>query len=51
MTETRTATRPDNPHPPGTIQAAFAYRKFRIIFIGLTLSQIGTWMQNVTLPA
>lgn len=51
MTDTAPATRPDNPYPAGTIQAAFAYRKFRIIFIGLTLSQIGTWMQNVTLPA
>jgi MFS family permease len=36
---------------PGTARAALAYPKFRIVFIGLALSQIGTWMQNVTLPA
>ncbi|MDX2381076.1 MAG: MFS transporter [Acidimicrobiia bacterium] len=36
---------------PGTARAALSYRNFRIIFIGLTLSQIGTWMQNFTLPA
>ncbi len=36
---------------PGTARAAFAYPKFRLVFIGLALSQIGTWMQNVTLPA
>ena len=28
-----------------------SYRGFRIIFIGLALSNIGTWMQNFTLPA
>lgn len=28
-----------------------SYRSFRIIFIGLALSQVGTWMQNFTLPA
>ena len=28
-----------------------SYPKFRIVFVGLALSQIGTWMQNVTLPA
>ena len=36
---------------PGSTKAAFSYRSFRIIFIGLALSQIGTWMQNFTLPA
>ena len=36
---------------PGTARAALAYPKFRVVFIGLALSQIGTWMQNVTLPA
>ncbi len=36
---------------PGTARAALAYPKFRLVFIGLALSQIGTWMQNVTLPA
>ena len=36
---------------PGTARAALAYPSFRLVFIGLALSQIGTWMQNVTLPA
>jgi MFS family permease len=36
---------------PGTARAALAYPKFRLVFFGLALSQIGTWMQNVTLPA
>ncbi|MEP4651302.1 MAG: MFS transporter [Ilumatobacter sp.] len=36
---------------PGTARAALAYPKFRLVFVGLALSQIGTWMQNVTLPA
>lgn len=36
---------------PGTASAALSYRSFRIIFIGLALSNIGTWMQNFTLPA
>ena len=42
---------PAHGHKPGTARAALAYPKFRIVFIGLALSQIGTWMQNVTLPA
>ena len=44
-------TPPDHGHKPGTAAAAFSYRRFRIIFIGLALSNIGTWMQNFTLPA
>ncbi len=36
---------------PGTARAALAYPEFRILFIGTTLSSIGTWMQNFTLPA
>lgn len=36
---------------PGTARAALSYRSFRIIFVGLALSQVGTWMQNFTLPA
>ena len=28
-----------------------SYRKFRIVFVGLALSQIGTWMQTILLPA
>ncbi|MEO1055278.1 MAG: MFS transporter [Actinomycetota bacterium] len=42
---------PAHGHTPGTARAALAYRSFRIIFIGLALSNIGTWMQNFTLPA
>jgi MFS family permease len=42
---------PGHGHVPGTARAAFSYRGFRIIFIGLALSNIGTWMQNFTLPA
>jgi MFS family permease len=38
-------------HAPGTARAALAYRDFRIVFIGLALSNVGTWMQNFTLPA
>ncbi|MCU1398767.1 MAG: putative major facilitator superfamily transporter [Acidimicrobiales bacterium] len=36
---------------PGTIRAALGYRNFRFIWIGLFASQIGTWMQNLALPA
>ncbi|MEM9516872.1 MAG: MFS transporter [Actinomycetota bacterium] len=42
---------PAHGHEPGTARAALSYRSFRIIFIGLALSNIGTWMQNFTLPA
>lgn len=44
-------TPPDHGQKPGTARAALSYRGFRIIFIGLALSNIGTWMQNFTLPA
>jgi MFS family permease len=36
---------------PGTASAAFGYRNFRIIWIALFASSIGTWMQNLALPA
>lgn len=42
---------PDHGHIPGTVRAALSYRSFRIVFIGLAISQIGTWMQNFLLPA
>jgi MFS family permease len=56
MTSEIETTPPDGALPahgktPGTARAALSYRNFRIIFIGLTLSQVGTWMQNFTLPA
>jgi Na+/melibiose symporter-like transporter len=47
----QTDTPPAHQHRPGTARAALSYRGFRIIFIGLALSNIGTWMQNFTLPA
>jgi MFS family permease len=53
-----TTAAPDTPvdppahgHEPGTARAALSYRNFRIVFLGLALSQVGTWMQNFTLPA
>ena len=52
MTTTPLPTSPPrHRHRPGTARAALSYRQFRIIFIGLALSNIGTWMQNFTLPA
>ena len=54
---TTAPTSPSPPGPPnhgltpGSIRAALSYPKFRIIFIGIALSSIGNWMQNVTLPA
>jgi MFS family permease len=36
---------------PGTVQAALSYRDFRLVWIGAFASNIGTWMQNVALPA
>ena len=35
----------------GSARAAFGYRDFRIIWIGLFASNVGTWMQNLALPA
>lgn len=39
------------PPRPGTARAAFGYRDFRIMWYSNFLSNIGTWMQNVVLPA
>jgi MFS family permease len=36
---------------PGTARAALQFRDFRLIWIGLFLSNIGSWMQNLALPA
>jgi len=41
----------DQPHAPGTARAALAVRDFRVVWIGSFLSNVGTWMQNVTLGA
>ncbi|MDW3213810.1 MAG: MFS transporter [Ilumatobacteraceae bacterium] len=46
-----TATPLRHHHTPGTARAALSYRDFRVLFIGMSLSSIGTWMQNFTLPA
>lgn len=51
MSGTAVATPLPHPHPPGSARAAFAYRDFRWFWIGLFLSSIGTWMQNLALPA
>ncbi|MBK9178499.1 MAG: MFS transporter [Acidimicrobiales bacterium] len=41
----------ERPYTPGTARAALAHRDFRIVWIGAFASNIGTWMQNVTLGA
>ena len=38
-------------HTPGSVRAALTYRDFRLVWFGLLASNIGTWMQNVALPA
>jgi MFS family permease len=41
-----------NPTPrPGTARSALRHRRFRLIFLGVSLSNVGTWMQNFILPA
>ncbi len=53
MTTETSAPAPNLPHrfTPGSVRAAFSYRPFRLIWTGVFLSNIGTWMQNVALPA
>lgn len=41
----------DRAFAPGTARAALAVRDFRVVWTGSFLSNIGTWMQNVTLGA
>lgn len=36
---------------PGTARAALAHRDFRTLWTGMFASNIGTWIQNVVLPA
>ncbi len=36
---------------PGTARAAWGYRDFRLMWSANFLSSVGTWMQNVVLPA
>src|ERR1700709_147644 len=40
-----------HPFRPGTARAAFAYPDYRRMWIGSFASNVGTWMQNVVLPA
>jgi len=35
----------------GTVRAALRIHAFRLMFAGSFMSNIGTWMQNVVLPA
>ncbi len=44
-------TLPSHSHTPGTARAALSYPEFRLVWLGLFASNIGTWMQNFTLPA
>lgn len=41
----------DRPLETSSARAALAHRDFRIVFLGAFASNIGTWMQNVTLGA
>ena len=36
---------------PGSIRAAWSYRDFRLVWLGMFGSNVGTWMQNLALPA
>jgi MFS family permease len=38
-------------YKPGSVQAAWSYRQFRLVWIGQVISNTGMWMQNVGLPA
>jgi len=48
---TTTASALPHTYRPGSARAALSYRNFRLIWLGLFASNIGTWMQNFTLPA
>jgi len=48
---TTTAPAPAHPFRPGSARAALSYRDFRLIWLGLFASNVGSWMQNFTLPA
>ena len=51
MTALNQSRKTRQPPKPGTARAALGYRDFRIIWTANFLSSIGTWMQNVVLPA
>ena len=46
---TGTQEQPETPPPPGKLQTfrALRYRDFRLLWIGLIVSSVGTWMQIV----
>lgn len=48
-----TDSTPPLPHAfqAGTARAALSYPEYRLVWTGLFLSSIGTWMQNLALPA
>lgn len=46
-----TAKRGKKQPTPGTARAAWGYRDFRLMWSANFLSSVGTWMQNVVLPA
>lgn len=48
---TTTASALPHAFRPGSARAALSYRDFRLIWLGLFASNVGTWMQNFTLPA
>lgn len=50
MTDTHADSLPHD-FTPGSVRAAWSYRPFRIVWTGQAMSQTGTWMQNVALPA
>jgi MFS family permease len=51
MTATTAAPLPQHHFRPGSARAALTYPDFRTMWIGSFASNIGTWMQNVVLPA
>jgi MFS family permease len=50
MSSTSTAS-PPHGHRPGSVRAALSYPDFRRMWVASFASMIGTWMQNVVLPA
>jgi MFS family permease len=51
MTAATNTQFPQHRYRPGSARAALSYPAFRTMFIGSFASNIGTWMQNVVLPA
>ena len=51
MTAASSTPIPQHRYRPGSARAALSYPAFRTMFIGSFASNIGTWMQNVVLPA